>query len=209
MTLPTTVTLGGKRRRSSTVEPSSVSRRSKRPAQSDDASSGASSRAASRALERPHEHGQLEVDGRDAFGRGLDAARMSTGRHSTSSPAPGPRYQDRPRPGRPRAPAGSGRAGPPGRPTPSRRGRPRAAAPPRARRASQAGPPPPALEQAAEGERRRLTGAQLDDQPPCGQLAGRVADEDVRPGARSAPRAAKPAPPLLVGSVKPPPPRPR
>ena len=51
--------------------------------------------------------------------------------------------------------------------------------------------PAPALEQAAEGERRRLAGAQLHDQPPRGQLAGRVADEDVRPGACSRSGAGK------------------
>ena len=65
-----------------------MSRRSKRPAQSDDASgAGVEARGVGEALQRAHEHGQLEIGGRDAVGTGLHAgAREHRACHSTSSP---------------------------------------------------------------------------------------------------------------------------
>ncbi len=61
-------------RRSSTVAPSSVSRRSNRPAHSDEASSVASTpRRVGEALQRPHEDGELEIRGGDPVRAGRDA----------------------------------------------------------------------------------------------------------------------------------------
>ena len=85
-------------RRSSTVEPSSVSRRSNRPAQSDDAiRRRVESRGVGEALQGADEHRELEVR-RRRRGRARRGRRRasSTGFHSTSSPRPGPEYQERP-----------------------------------------------------------------------------------------------------------------
>ena len=89
---PTAASAHAQGPRSSTVEPSSVSRRSKSPAQSEERSGArVEPGGVGEALERAHEHGQLEVDRRDAVRARADAgARRAPGRHSTSSPAPGP-----------------------------------------------------------------------------------------------------------------------
>ena len=83
---------GASARRSSTVEPSRVSRRSNRPAQSDEASGGASSRAASeRPCERADEHGQLEIGRRDAVRAGVHAGARQHRPPLDELPRAGPR----------------------------------------------------------------------------------------------------------------------
>ena len=144
-------------RRSSTVAPSSVSRRSKRPAHSDERSgSRVEARGGREALQRPDEHGQLEVHGGDAI-----RARVHPGAIEDGAP-----FDElaRARASRtttclPRAPArargGTAKAAARGRRAPSRPGRPRAAGRPGAYPASRASHPPAPSARAAGRTRAR------------------------------------------------------
>ena len=117
---------------------SRFSRRSKRPAQRSDGSGAERIRAAvAEALERTHEHGQLEVDLRDPHRRRVDSCpaqhRLPLDElRATGLAVPGAALA----PGRPRARAGSAPEGPRARTALSRHARPPGAAPPPAPRAS-------------------------------------------------------------------------
>ena len=196
------MTQSGGARRSSTSSRAGCRAGRRGPAQSDErVRRRVEARRVGEALERAHEHGQLEVGLRDAVRRRLHAG-------ARRAPAPTRRARRRrarrtrsgPRPGRPRARAGSGRAAPRARRARSRRGRRRGGAPPRGRRPCTARPRPCAQ----RSSRRQNASAATSQARSC--AISRRARQLARPHGR---RGRRPSPGLRPGVASSLRPRPR